>query len=90
MVDNTEQRILLSDEAKRLVGDPLFNGVLSSLLRDYMARLTDSVPGSPEGIAAHAGVRALDEVKRSLAALGGDGAVLRKNMESKARRDAHS
>lgn len=73
-----EQRLAVSDEAKRLLGDEVFNGVLSAMVADCIVQLISTVPGSPEGIQAHATLRGLDDIKGRLRALEGDGAVLRK------------
>ncbi len=79
-----DQRLLLSDEAKRLLGDPLFNGVLSSLVKDYMQQLMGTRPGSEEGTVAHASLNALEDIKKRLKALENDGVVIRKNLEKEA------
>lgn len=79
-----DQRLLLSDEAKRLLGDPLFNGVLSSLVKDYMQQLMGTRPGSEEGMVAHASLNALEDIKKRLKALENDGVVIRKNLEKEA------
>lgn len=80
---NADQRLALSDEAKRLLSDPLFNGVLNSLLKGYMEKLVATVPGSPDGIVAHACLSALDDIKKQLRALENDGAVVRKQLKLK-------
>lgn len=79
-----EQRLLLSDEAKRLLGDPLFNGVLSVLVKDYMQSLMSTRPGSEEGLVAHASLNAMEDIKKRLKALENDGVVIRKNLEKNA------
>lgn len=81
---SVEQRLLLSDEAKRLLGDPLFNGVLSVLVKDYMQQLMSTRPGSEEGLVAHASLNALEDIKKRLKALENDGAMIRKNLEKNA------
>lgn len=79
-----DQRLLLSNEAKRLIGDPLFNGVLSSLVKDYMQQLMTTKPGSEEGLVAHASINALEDIKKRLKALENDGVMIRKNLEKEA------
>lgn len=76
-----EQRLLISDEAKRLLSDPLFNSVVSSLVKDYMQDLMKTRPGSPEGLVAHSSLNALEDIKSRLKALENDGVVIRKKLE---------
>lgn len=78
--ENVERRLLLADEAKRLLEDPLFNGVLSALLKGYMQNLMTTIPGSQEGLVAHAGINALEDIKRQLKGLENDGVVLRNKL----------
>lgn len=82
-----DQRLALSNEAKRLLGDPLFNGVLSVLVKGYMQTLMNTKPGSEEGLVAHASINALEDIKKQLKSLENDGTVLRKRLQQSA---AHS
>lgn len=74
--ENVESRLAIAKEAKRLLSDPLFNGVLAALLKDYLQQLMASAPGSPEGIVAHSSLNALDDIKKRLRAIENDGVVL--------------
>ena len=82
-----ETRLRLSDEAKRLLGDPLFNGVLSALVKDYMQELMATKPGSDEGIVAHAGLNALEDIKKRLKAVENDGSMIRKQLAEEAKKN---
>lgn len=79
-----DQRLALSAEAGRLLGDALFNGVLSALVKDYMTDLMSTRPGSEEGLVAHASLNAMEDIKKRLLALKNDGAILRKQLEKDA------
>ena len=72
-----EERLAIADEAKRLLGDKVFNSVLKTMLADYLSDLIATKPGTTEANAAHAGVIALEGIKKRLKALENDGAVLR-------------
>lgn len=78
--ENVESRLAVATEAKRLLSDPLFNGVLAALLKDYLQQLMSSAPGSPEGLVAHSSLNALDDIKKRLRALENDGAMLRNKL----------
>lgn len=80
----TDQRLALSNEAKRLLGDPLFNGVLSALTKNYMVTLMNTRPGSDEGMVAHASINALEDIKKQLKALENDGVMVRKDLAKQA------
>jgi hypothetical protein len=80
---NTDQRLAIADEAKRLLNDPLFNGVIKTLVKGYMEQLVATRPGSPEGVVAHACLSAMDDIKKQLRALENDGAVVRKSLKQK-------
>jgi len=73
-----EQRLALSNEAKRLLEDTLFNAVVNAITKDYIQTLMQTAPGSPEGISAHAGLNALNDIKSQLRALENDGVIVRK------------
>lgn len=76
-----EQRLSLSDEATRLLDDTLFNGLLNAILRDYMLDLMKTVPGTTEAMVPHAGMIALEDIKKRLTLMKNDGAVLRKKLK---------
>lgn len=76
-----EQRIAYGKEAARLLDDPLFNGVLNSVLKDCMTDLLKSVPGSEGGIAAHSLLLGIDKVKGSLISVKNDGIAAQKESE---------
>jgi hypothetical protein len=73
--------LAIADEAKRLLNDSLFNSVLSTLIKGHMEKLITTTPGSPEGLVAHAGLSAMDDIKKQLRALENDGAMLRKSLK---------
>lgn len=80
MADETTlaQRIQYGKEAKRLLADHLFNGVLNQLVRDALVKLQNSVPGSSEGTMAHASFLGLGQIKDGLRAVENDGTVAEK------------
>lgn len=76
-----DQRISIGDEAARLLKDKLFNSVVNTVVRDYMADLMANSPGSEKGLIAHAGLRALDDIKNRLKALENDAVMARKDID---------
>jgi hypothetical protein len=74
-VSTVEERIAVGDRAKELLDDPLFNGVISALTMDYMNELIDHPPGSEDGIAVHACIKGLNDIKARLRRVANDGAM---------------
>jgi len=76
-----EERIAVGDEAKRLLGSPLFNSVINACVADQIANLLTTTPGSEFGILAHSTLRGLDNIKQNLRALENDAAMARNEAE---------
>lgn len=85
MADDYEIRIANGDEAKRLLGDRVFNSVLKTLLADHVNELVKTMPGTGEATAVHAGIIALEDIKKRLRALENDGAMARHQRDKDAR-----
>lgn len=85
MADDYETRIANGDEAKRLLGDRVFNSVLKTLLADHVNELVKTMPGTGEATAVHAGIIALEDIKKRLRALENDGAMARHQRDKDAR-----
>lgn len=78
---DVDQRIALGAEAKRLLSDPLFNGVLNSLIKDAMGGLMSSTPGSDQGLKAHSMLLGLNSIKDGLKSVENDGVVAAKSLK---------
>lgn len=76
------ERIAVGDEAARLLAEgSLFNAIISSVTKDYIVTLMRTVPGSPEGLSAHAGLNALNNIKEAFKAIQNDGVMAKKEAE---------
>lgn len=75
MAENLEERITIGREAKRLLNDPLFNGVINVLLKDAIHKLGIAKPGSEEAMAAHCSMLSLNEIKTQLKVVENDGTM---------------
>ena len=78
-----DERIVLGREANRLLSDPLFNGVISVLLRDAINGLQEADLNSNEAIQAHAEMKSLNKIKAQLRALASDGTIATKEAEKR-------
>lgn len=80
---SVEERLAISDEAKRLLASPMFNGVINSMVKNYMAALISTIPGSADAMIAHARIKGLDDIKNELRALENDGTKIRNDLKKK-------
>lgn len=78
-----EQRLADADEAERLLGDRVFNGVIKAIIADALVELTGCLPGSNEAFSAHCTLLSMEKIKQRLTALKNDGAILRKQLEDR-------
>lgn len=77
------EKLALGDEAKRLLDSALFNGLVSSILKEQLSVFTAEELHSPKSDTAHATIRALDDIKKSLRVLSNDAAVIRKRLDKR-------
>lgn len=74
-----QQKVELAEEAKRLLSkESLFNQIISGLVIEYHQNLIDSEIGSIQSQAAHAGLKALNDIKGRLRVVEND-ATMAKN-----------
>jgi hypothetical protein len=82
MSDDIHNRVILGNEAKRLLSDPLFNGVLNVLTKDAISSLMKYDPGTPQAMSAHSDMKSYERIKQQLKSVQNDGAMA----EAEARR----
>lgn len=82
---STEQKLQLAIEAENLLKEgSLFNMAVTLITRDHINVLMETMVGSPESQDAHAGLKALKDIKARLSVYANEKRILER--EAKKRR----